>query len=382
MTEKAHSLRVAVVGGGAGGLAAAVAAAREGAQVTILEMANRVGKKLLRTGNGRCNLTNRRVGPEGYNRPGFTAPVLAETDCAGLLAFFSSLGLWTTADGEGRVYPRSDTAASVLDVLRLACAQLGVQEVCSSEVAAIEPEAGGYSVLLRSGVRYPAHRVIVATGGGTSLLRPLGYPYIPFSPVLCPLQTDTGPIRGLTGLRVRCRARLYDGRRPAAEGSGEILFRDFGVSGILALDLSRHVQRGMTLSLDLMPETGLRALEARLEAQSRLGRAPEELLTGIFHRRVGEALFRAAGSTAPSPVARAIKDFRLTVFGPGDTGNAQVTRGGADPSYFDPATLESRRHPGLYAVGEALDVDGRCGGFNLHWAFASGLAAGRSAAHG
>ena len=376
-----HSRRcVAVAGGGAGGLCAAIAAARAGARVVIVEKANRAGKKILKTGNGRCNLTNKNVAPERYNRPDFVAPVLEKTDAAALLEFFAGLGLWTVADGEGRVYPLSDTASSVLDVLRLECARLGVEECCSEEVAAILPrEDGGFTLRAREGGEIAADRVIVASGGGTALLRPLGHPYVPFAPVLCPLKTDADSIRGLTGLRVKCRASLWRSGALVCREAGEILFRDFGVSGILALNLSRHALPGDDLSLDFLPETGETALADSLAEQSARRRDKAELFTGIFHRRLGEALLRRAGSAEPGTLAGVIKDYRLAVTGPGDTQNAQVTRGGADVRYFDPSTLESSLYPGLYAVGEALDVDGECGGYNLHWAFASGLAAGRSA---
>lgn len=378
--ENTIKRRVFIIGGGAGGLTAAIAAARAGADVTIWEKANRVGKKILKTGNGRCNLSNHNVRPDAYNHPDFVTPVLEETDCGQLLEFFHRLGLWTVADSEGRIYPRSDTAASVLDVLRLGCAEAGAREVCSTEVSALRPEKDGWRVELQNGVSHHADAVIVATGGGTNLLKGLNHPTVDFAPVLCPLRTDIAPIRGLTGLRVKCRARLLQGKKTVADERGEILFRDYGVSGILALDLSRYAEKGQILSLDLMPDMSEEALLGKLWSRMELGRSPEEFLTGIFHRRVAEALVRLAGSTDPEDLTRVIKHLTLEVYGPGDTANAQVTRGGADVSAFDPHTLASLRHPGLYAIGEALDIDGRCGGYNLHWAFASGLAAGRSAA--
>ena len=373
---------VAVIGGGAGGLCAAIAARRAGADVVIFEQANRVGKKLLKTGNGRCNLSNTHVSPEHYNRPDFVEPTLREYFCEELLDFFGSLGLWTVTDEEGRVYPRSDTAASVLDVLRLGCEEMAVGERCSTEIASIEPQGHGFNLTARTGERLFADRVIVATGGGTSLLRPLGHKMVPFSPILCPLKTDTESIRGLTGLRCACRAELLRRGKSVYAEDGEILFRDFGVSGILALDLSRYALPGDTISLDLLPELSPDALTKKLSAQKALRRSDADLFTGIFHRRLGEAIARRAKSDDPAELARIIKDYRLSVLGPGDTQHAQVTRGGADTAEFDPETLESRRVPGLYAVGEALDIDGACGGYNLHWAFASGLRAGRSAARG
>lgn len=381
MEKKEAPRRVAVIGGGAGGLCAAIAAGRAGADVRIFEQANRVGKKLLKTGNGRCNLSNTHVSPEHYNRPGFVAPVLADMPCGALLAFFGSLGLWTVTDEEGRVYPRSDTAASVLDVLRLGCEALGIEERCSTEIAAVAPQSRGFILTARTGEKFFADRVIAATGGGTALLRSLGHKTVSFSPVLCPLKTDAGSIRGLTGLRCACRAQLLRRGKGVYAENGEILFRDFGVSGILALDLSRYALPGDTLSLDLLPELSLDALTAKLSAQKALRRGGAELFTGIFHRRLGEAIARCAENGGTAELARIVKDYRLSVLGPGDTQHAQVTRGGADVAEFDPETMESRRVPGLYAAGETLDIDGACGGYNLHWAFASGLCAGRSAAH-
>ena len=379
MTKQTRS-RILVIGGGAGGLAAAAAAGEAGADVTILERSDRVGKKILRTGNGRCNLSNLHISPEAYNRPEFVKPLREKTGCAELLDFFASIGLWTVSDGEGRVYPRSDTASSVLDVLRLAAAERGGKELCSAQALSIRlRDRGGFIVKTAERGDISADKVIVATGGGTDLLGPLGFSRIPFQPVLCPLRTDTGPIRGLSGLRVRCRAALIRGGKEIAAETGEILFRDFGVSGIPALDLSRFARRGDTLALDLMPELSGEDLHARLAGRDFPGRDARERMTGTFHRRVIEALLRSAGEDSAAALTKTIKDFRLAVQGPGDERSAQVTRGGADPKQFDPLTLESRRVPGLYCIGEALDIDGRCGGYNLHWAFASGLAAGRSA---
>ena len=380
MGRKEAPRRVAVIGGGAGGLCAAIAAGQAGADVQIFEQANRVGKKLLKTGNGRCNLSNTHVSPEHYNRPDFVAPVLADMPCDALRSFFGSLGLWTVTDEEGRVYPRSDTAASVLDVLRLECEEMEVGERCSMEITGIAPQGHGFYLTARTGETFFVDRVIVATGGGTSLLRPLGHKMVPFSPILCPLKTDAESIRGLTGLRCACCAELIRRGKSVYAEDGEILFRDFGVSGIVALNLSRHALPGDTLSLDLLPEFSPEELAEKLQAQSAL-RESGDLFTGIFHRRLGEAVSRRAGSGDPARLAQIIKNYRLTVLGPGDTQHAQVTRGGADISAFDPETLESRLVPGLYAVGETLDIDGACGGYNLHWAFASGLRAGRSAGH-
>ena len=366
---------VAVIGGGAGGLCAAIAAAEQGARVTLYERSNRVGKKLLKTGNGRCNLSHDPVTPRDYNHPEFVSAVLTEWDNAALLAFFRSLGLYTVRDSEGRCYPLSDTASSVLDVLRLRCAALGVEEICSMDVRSLGQRRGKWVLRFTEGGEAEADRVILATGGGTSLCKELGHTILPFAPVLCPLKTDTAPIRGLSGLRQRCRVTLLRQGKAIYSEVGEVLFRDYGISGIVVLNLSRLAKKGDTISLHLLPDWSEEEIRAMLtERKGRSG----ETFTGVFHRRMGEALLRYASDEIS--LYTAITDLRLRVEGSADAANAQVTRGGTSVEEFYSVTMESRLRPGLYCIGEALDIDGKCGGYNLHWAFASGLTAGRSAA--
>ncbi len=383
--------RVAIVGGGAAGLCAAISAARAGAHVTLLEAGPRVGRKILASGNGRCNLSNIAVAPEAYNDPGFAAPVLAEVSCEDIRAFFGELGLFTYADDEGRVYPITNAANSVLDVLRLEYAHLGVEERFGFEVARIE--RGGNALLVRSreGEAAEAGAVIVASGGGASALESLGHTRNPLWPALVPLTTDTRSIRGLSGVRVRCAGSVLDSAGAVlATERGELLFRDYGVSGIMVLDLSRVAQPGSTLSLDFFPDVDALAMERLLaERVGNLGwRSAGTFFNGMLHTRVGQAILRAAEVPSGTPgtsldvsaLARLLKDFRLAITGTGDPEQAQVTRGGAALDQFDAATLASRVAPGVFAAGEVLDIDGRCGGFNLHWAWASGIVAGRGAA--
>ncbi len=369
---------IAVIGGGAAGLAAAVTAAKLGGRVTLLERADRVGKKILQTGNGRCNLTNTAVAPEAYNAPEFTRPVLQNIDCTALRDFFTELGLLTYADGAGRVYPVSDAAASVLDVLRLSCAEADVRTLCGFAAVDLAPDG---SVTGTDGQKIAADAVIVATGGGTELLKRAGHRISPFSPVLCPLATDTAPIRGLSGLRARCSVTLLRDGAPLRALSGELLFRDYGVSGIVIFDLSRYAKPGDVLSIDLLPTLSEPELCKLFEQRHREhpDRTGADFLTGMFHSRISSALLRAAGGTDAVHLARTVKSFSLTVRGCGDAKQAQVTRGGAMLSEFDPATLRSRLRENLYAAGETLDIDGACGGYNLHWAFASGITAARAA---
>ncbi|MHB1017637.1 MAG: aminoacetone oxidase family FAD-binding enzyme [Coriobacteriia bacterium] len=382
--------RVAIVGGGAAGLVAAIASARAGARVTLVEAGARVGRKILASGNGRCNLSNLTVAPEAYNSPDFVSPVLAEFSCEGIRAFFSGLGLLTYADDEGRVYPVTNAANSVLDVLRLECAHLGVEEHFGFDVTRIRREGEAFMLFTSEGEAVEADAVVVASGGGASVLESLGHAREPLWPALVPLATDTRSIRGLSGVRVRCAGCILDGEgATVATERGELLFRDYGVSGIMVLDLSRVALPGFTLSLDFFPDidpVGMeRLLSDRVEG---LGwRNAGQFFSGILHTRIAQAVLRVAEVPLDTPVASLdapalaalLKDFRLAITGLGDPAQAQVTRGGARLDSFDPATLESRRTPGVFAAGEVLDVDGRCGGFNLHWAWASGIVAGRGA---
>ncbi|MDO9107969.1 MAG: aminoacetone oxidase family FAD-binding enzyme [Coriobacteriia bacterium] len=386
--------RVLVIGGGAAGLSAAIAAARQGASATLLEAGPRAGRKILASGNGRCNLSNSSAGPLAYNHPEFVEPVLAAYPAQRIREFFSQMGLLTFADAEGRVYPVTNAAASVLEVLRLECARLGVVERCGFEVASISQpsDAVGFEVVASDGERLGADAVVVATGGGDSLLAVLGHQSVDCEPVLGPLKTAVEPIRGLSGVRVRCEAslRAKDGRVLATE-RGELLFREYGVSGIMVFDLSRFFEPGSVLSIDLFPDLQLRELEAMLVRRSEdlSWRAAETFFDGMLQSRMAEAVLRAALIEPPTPVAELsceqlaglLKRFELSVTGRGDAKQAQVTRGGLSVDEIDPHTMASRRVDGLFAAGEVLDIDGRCGGFNLHWAWASGILAGLNAAY-
>ncbi|MGV8083762.1 MAG: aminoacetone oxidase family FAD-binding enzyme [Coriobacteriia bacterium] len=384
--------KIAIMGGGAAGLSAAIVAARAGAKVVILEAKDRVGKKILATGNGRCNLTNMAIEASAYNRPEFVEPVLSQYPCEAVREFFGNLGLLTYADEEGRVYPITNSANSVLDVLRLECRRLGVEEQLGFLARYMRLEPEGFEIVARKGERAFANAVVVTTGGdGEDSLNRLGHERIPAKPVLCPIRTETPPIRGLSGVRVACSARLLDDNGAVLDSErGELLFRDHGVSGIMVFDLSRFLEHAHTLVIDFFPDIAAEQLSAMLaERQAKLGwRSAEEFFIGMLHSRVAQAILRAAELDAQSSAAELsveklaalLKGFRLQVEGKGDIKQAQVMRGGAVVAGFDPQTLESRIVPRVFAAGEVLDVDGRCGGFNLHWAWASGIAAGEAAA--
>ena len=390
--------RVLIIGGGAAGLSAAIASARLDVDVTLLEAGARVGRKILASGNGRCNLTNVSASPSAYNHPDFVEPVLRAYPCDAVRSFFGEMGLLTCPDDEGRVYPVTNVAGSVLDVLRLECAHLGVEVRCDFEVGRVSevPGSSGFQVTSTDGETVRREAVVVATAGG-SLLGDLGHEMVESIPVLGPIRTELEPIRGLSGVRVRCAATILvavhddgTGGDAVATERGELLFRDYGVSGIMIFDLSRYLEKGSVISIDLFPDIPAGELETMISQRSAAlpWRTAETFFTGMLHDRVARAVLRTAGiglgtpvdDLAPARLAALLKDFRLKALGMGDAKQAQVMRGGASVAQFDPETMASRRVEGLFAAGEVLDIDGRSGGYNLHWAWASGIVAGEAAA--
>lgn len=399
--------RLAIIGGGAAGLAAAVTAARElrmlgvPGDVAVYEADERVGRSILATGNGRCNFSNARIDAGAYRNAAFVGSALGALTAGSdpVHAFFADLGLVWREEGEGRLYPLANKATSVLDVLRAASADFGVREACGRRAVRLDvPDrpGGRFHIRFADGTVGHADAVVLATGGRTAReLLPEGIGFAAARPVLGPLRTATDVVRHLNNLRVRCAVTLAgpDGA-PKAREAGELLFRDYGVSGIAVFNLSRFAEPGDRLLVDLLPQMpegdcagSLHARRRRLSADGRpLSR--EAFLRGMLLPAVARAVLEEAGLAPGALLAKrdvpalaaALKAFPLEVRGIGDERQCQVRRGGADVAAFDPPTLEARAVPGLHVVGEALDVDAPCGGYNLHWAWASGILAGRAAA--
>ncbi len=397
---------ILILGGGASGLAAAVIAAENGADVTVLEKNDRVGKKLLATGNGRCNLAN--MGEMAYYGDAlFAREVMKALPAAQVLAFFDRIGLPTRADGSGRVYPACNQAAAVLDVLRERLQALQVRVETQAEARHVLPAAGGYRVLTGRG-EFRAARVLICCGGlaapklgaanAYGLLTENACRLITPAPALSPLETEKAPLRGLSGLRLAATLALCDGTRPVCRTQGEVLFADYGLSGVCAMQLARDAWRLLCegkspcVYVDFSPALGLgeyrmcrlppaspfeNETALREWLGSRRARLPgQELLLGALPRVLRERLREAP----PERLPRLLCAYPLRVTGVRGFDQAQVTQGGIDTADFDPHTLEHRRRKGLYACGEILNVDGDCGGYNLMFAFASGLLAGRAAA--
>lgn len=393
---------VLIIGGGAAGMAAAIAAAMYGDRVTVLERMERVGKKILATGNGRCNLMN--TGELRF--PGGTALAKAVLERCGAeeqLRFWQHLGLRMRQEEGGRVYPVSGAASTVLDTMRQTLRLLGAETVTGAEATAIRRTKKGWTV--EAGQAYTADRVIIAGGGCAqpklgsngstyALLKALGHHMVQPRPALTQIITDTAPIRGLSGIRARCDVRITGSRGEKVRESGELLFADYGVTGVCVMQCARWAAPGDVVHIDLTRALGFEdaaALRDELHRRRALwgGMAQLELLTGLCVPKLAIALFRAAGIEKPSErsaeqltarqidqLVRVISDLALEVKGVKGFDSAQVTAGGVRTDEFDPATLESHLAPGVHAAGEVLDVDGDCGGFNLMFAFGSGILAG------
>ena len=358
---------VCVVGGGASGLAAAISAAEVGASVTVLERAPECGRTILATGNGRCNFSNARLDWGRYNDPGFVEAVCGPGFGEDVLAFFEGCGLaWAEEDG-GRLYPLSRQAASVREVLLARAQRAGVALAPAREVTGIGREGDAWRVTYEgaSSGCVVARSVVLSVGGGEGLARSLGLASRPFEPVLCSLACETPggvSLTALDGRRAHVVARLLHGGTEVAREKGEVLFRDYGLSGIAVFDLSRCARPGDVITLDLTCGLG----EARAARLAEAADGCSGLLDPVIATELEGSL----------DIAR---DLRLVVLGPAEPQRAQVTRGGLLTAQFDPATLGARELPGLFVCGEALDVDGACGGFNLAWAWKSGLVAGSGA---
>ena len=396
-------MNVCVIGGGAAGMLAALTAAENGHRVLLLERQSRVGRKLLATGNGRCNLSNYHVSPAHYHGgAGFCDFALSQFDVGKTLQYFASLGLLTVSEASGRIYPMSNMAGSVLDVLRYALERPEIDLQTGQTVTAVRKMPEGFSVKTETDT-FSARCLILAAGGaagskvgggmdGYRLAKSLGHRRTALYPSLVQLKTDPTYPRALKGVKAQCGISICRGSQVLARNSGEVLFTEYGVSGPAIFDLSRSVSAGgsdLTCLLNFFPDWEeaevLHWLSQRQAAMA--AHEASTLLTGSCHTRLGQMICKSAGFTNQRAagltrddlrrIARQATHFALPITGTCGFDQAQVTAGGLDTSEFDPRTLQSRLVPGLYACGELLDIDGDCGGYNLQWAWSSGRLAGK-----
>ena len=403
--------RVGIVGGGASGMVAAITAAGSGAQVTILERGERVGKKILATGNGKCNLGNLNLSSAEYYGASkeWLDACLERFDTETSVQFFRGLGL-LIKNKNGYLYPASEQAAVVLDVLRTELKTLGVQVITDCKVTEILKKDGELLCIGEHMEQYVFDKVILACGGkaspktgsdgsGYKLAKKLGHHIVPTVPALVQLKCRETYLQAVAGVRCDGEIRVFKDGECIAKERGEIQLTEYGISGIPVFQISRIVnyllrdnKQEVEVVLDLLPDMNEVTYEelktSRVLLQS--GRTAEEFFTGMLNKKIMMLFMKMAGLKPQSIIEDADKErveavyslcrqWKLHVIGSNSYDNAQVCAGGVDTAEVT-ENMESKLVPGVYFAGELLDVDGKCGGYNLHWAWCSGHLAGVAAA--
>ena len=396
-------MTVGIIGAGASGMAAALAAAENpNVKVVLMERQTRVGRKLQATGNGRCNLSNIHAASGGYHgeESDFVKPAMEMFSPDATLQWFADLGLYTVTEDSGKVYPYSDQANSVVDILRLNLNKPNVDLKLGFEVEKIQKSNTGFAVT-GNGETVICDKLIVACGGlagnklggtmsGYKLLAKLGHKSTKLRPSLVQIKTSWGAISALKGVRANCRVQILRDGDLFAESTGELQLTEQGISGPVVFEISRDVCYGpgeWTAKLDFLPNLTEEKVNEIIAHRRASGLPMEELLTGILHNRLGRVLTKTAGvkgkelacelsNREAEELCRVIKSLEIPLTEPLGMDSAQVTAGGVLTAQFDENTMESRIVSGLYACGEVLDIDGDCGGYNLQWAWSSGRMAG------
>lgn len=401
--------KIAIVGGGASGMVAAIMAAREGASVTLFEQKERLGKKLLSTGNGRCNYTNAKMDVSCFRGEelAIVEHVLRRFDTQDTLRFFEKLGI-VPKERNGYYYPQSDQAAAVLDVLCMEIRRLQVTVCCQTKVISIQKKKD-FSIRTSEGV-FHADAVILSTGGqaspalgsdgsGYELAKSLGHHMNPVVPALVQLHGKGTFFKMVSGVRVDAEVSLYVEGECLASDYGEVQLTNYGISGIPVFQISRYAALALyekkrpVVNIDFMPKYSKRELLSFLTERRSydLQKTAEEFLIGMLNRKLIPVLLRAAAIRPEKTLkeitvedlerfAKKCKAFEIEIIGTNSFEQAQICAGGIRTAEIYQKTLESRIVHGLYLTGELLDVDGICGGYNLQWAWATGAIAGMEAA--
>lgn len=408
------SNNVIVVGGGASGMIAAIIAKRNGADVTILERNDRVGKKLLATGNGRCNYTNTTISYNNFienyhsDNPKFIYSALHNFDIYQTIDFFEILGITPTVE-DNKVYPYSLQSSSLLDILRYEIENLGIELITEAYVVEIKKLAK-FVLRLKDGRIFESDKVILAAGGmampvsgsdgnGYGLAKAFGHTLTDIFPGLVQLKLEGNIFKQLKGIKFPGVARLYSNDKFIMEDRGDILFTDYGISGPPILQISRTALDYLRKKEDIRLRVSIITNRSEDELIQYLikrfkympNKTIQEGLIGLIHKRLIIPILREVNLNKDKDVidlsseeikglAKILTSWEFRITGSQGWGQAQVTVGGIDTKDIDDKTMESKLIKGLYIVGELLDVDGDCGGFNLQWAWSSGYVAGLNAA--
>ncbi len=404
-------IKIGVIGGGAAGMTAAITAARQGADVTVLEGTDRLGKKLLSTGNGKCNLGNRNLDVTAYysREPEKLAGFLKRFGTEDAVSFFQGIGVMLK-EKNGLLYPACEQASAVQDALRYELTALGVRQVTECKVSDVERDVSGKIRVSGGGESFLFDRVILACGGkaapktgsdgsGFALAKRLGHSLTPTVPALVQLKCRETFLKSVAGVRADAQISVLSGGECAAAERGELQITDYGLSGIPVFQVSRLVNylladgKEVRINVDFLPDYGSEEYERLFTSRELLlrdGRTVEAYFTGMLHKKLMMLFLRSAGlkpgdavrdadRKALGEVFRLCRQWTLHVTGSNSYDSAQVCAGGVPLSEVTDR-LESVRTPGVYFAGEILDVDGKCGGYNLHWAWCSGYLAAMAAA--
>ena len=390
-----------VIGAGASGLAAAVTAKKESINknipldVIIIEQNDRIGKKLSATGNGRCNLSNKNMSEKHYNN---SAKQLDNTffnkdSIIRLKSFFENIGIVLKSDNEGRLYPYTFNTLSVVKCFEYAINNLGIEVIYNFKVSSILKYKNGFLIEDLNGKKKFADKIIVATGGaaaphlgsndsGYKLLEDVGHSIIPISSALVPVKIKNYQ-SNLKGVRWNCYVKLLENDKIIYENSGEVQFTEYGLSGIVIMQLSRYINesKNYTVLLDLMPEYSIAKINDILSKNITLLGFSSQILTGLINLKLGDFIFSKINLCEKlyvNKLSEIIKNLEFIVLKKMSFDKAQITKGGIKLNEFNPKTLESLIQKSIFAAGEVLNIDGDCGGYNLHFAFLSGITAGEN----
>jgi hypothetical protein len=396
--DRSRRFSVAILGGGAGGIAAAISAARAGKKVVICERLGRLGKKILASGNGRCNLLNENLNESFYNPSArnLVKSIFAKFGKDDILKLFNSLGLKTYSE-EGRIFPVTNQSSSVLKVLEMELKRLSVSIELNFEVALIKGDKGGFILMSKTG-EISCDALIISSGGKSypalgsdgsvyKMAASLGHKVIEVVPTAVALTVKDPLCHILQGQKIFASANAVIAGKTAAQAKGEVLFTKYGLSGTAILDVSREISvainrlgsKGAVVTLDMVPFMSEAELSLELDRRIKAKFTPEEMTAGLLPNKFGTALEGLLKTKDVAAISKALKTREFHITGTRGWNEADFTAGGVDVSEVAPETLESRLKKKLYFAGEILDVDGCRGGYNLAWAWASGYVAGANA---